>query len=60
MAAAPSDPEMPAFFGAMFGVGAIIILPIFYGVMGVITGALGAAFYNLIAGMVGGLRLETQ
>ena len=55
-----ADPEMPPFFGALFGIGAVVILPIFYGILGVITGALGAAIYNLVAGMVGGLRLETQ
>lgn len=55
-----TDPEMPAFFGAFFGIGAIVILPILYGIMGVIAGAIGAAVYNLVAGMVGGLRVETQ
>ena len=59
-AAGAGDPDMPAWFGTVFGVGAVVILPILYGIMGVITGAVGAAFYNLIAGMFGGLRLETQ
>ena len=47
-------------FGAIFGVGAIIILPIFYGVMGLIGGAIGAALYNLFAGLFGGLEVEIQ
>jgi hypothetical protein len=46
--------------GMMFGVGAIIILPIFYGVLGVVAGAIGAALYNLFAGMFGGIELETE
>jgi hypothetical protein len=46
--------------GAMFGMGAIIILPIVYGVLGLIGGAIGAALYNLFAGMFGGIELETE
>lgn len=55
-----TDPEVPAFVHAVFGVGAVIILPIFYGIMGVIVGALGAVIYNLLAGVLGGLRIETE
>jgi len=47
-------------FGAIFGVGAIIALPLFYGVMGVIIGALTAALYNLFAGWFGGIELDIQ
>jgi hypothetical protein len=47
-------------FGALFGVGAIILLPLCYGVMGIIGGALGAVLYNLFAGMFGGIELEVQ
>jgi hypothetical protein len=46
--------------GAVFGVAAIIILPIFYGVLGLVMGAIGAALYNLFAGMFGGIELETE
>ena len=58
LGAAPGDSDMPAFFGAIFGVGAIVILPIMYGVIGIISGAIGAAIYNLVAGIAGGLELE--
>ena len=44
----------------MFGVGAIIFLPIFYGVLGVVMGAISAGLYNLIAGMLGGIEVETE
>lgn len=47
-------------FGALFGVGAIIAAPLFYGVFGVIGGALGAALYNLFAGLFGGIEVELQ
>ncbi len=46
-----------AAFGFLFGVGAIVILPIVYGLMGFISGALGAFIYNLVAGVVGGMEL---
>ena len=46
--------------GAIFGVGAIIFLPILYGIMGLIGGAIGAALYNLFAGFFGGLEVEIQ
>jgi hypothetical protein len=45
------------FFGLLFGVGAIIFLPVFYGVMGFVGGAIGALIYNLVAGAVGGLEI---
>jgi hypothetical protein len=44
----------------LFGVGAIIFLPIFYGVLGVVMGALSAGLYNLMAGLLGGIELETE
>ena len=46
--------------GAMFGVGAIIALPLVYGVMGIIMGAVSAALYNVFAGLFGGLELDIQ
>ena len=46
--------------GMLFGAGAIIVLPIFYGVLGIIGGAIGAALDNLFAGMFGGIELETE
>jgi hypothetical protein len=58
--AATSDDAMPGWIGGLFGVGAIIFLPLLYGVFGAIGGALTALFYNIIAGMVGGLQIETE
>jgi hypothetical protein len=52
--------DMPPFMGALFGVGAIVILPIFYGVMGIVMGAIGAALYNLLAGVVGGVTVDVE
>ena len=50
----------PPFIGAMFGAGAVILLPIFYGCMGLIGGAIGAALYNVFAGLVGGVSIEVE
>ena len=50
----------PQFPAMLLGVGAIVFLPIFYGVMGFIMGALYAAVYNFIAGIVGGLELQFE
>lgn len=44
----------------MFGVGAVIALPIFYGILGIVMGALSAALYNLFAGIFGGIDIETS
>ncbi len=57
---AASDNPMPGWFGGLFGVGAVIFLPIMYGVLGAIGGALTAVMYNVVAGMVGGLSIETE
>ena len=52
--------DSSALIGALFGIGAIIILPVFYGIMGLIGGLITAAVYNLIAGLVGGLKIEVE
>ena len=44
----------------LFGVGAIILLPIFYGVLGFVSGILMAFIYNLVASWIGGLEVETE
>lgn len=44
----------------MLGIGAVIALPIFYGCLGFVVGIIGALFYNLFAGMVGGVEIRTE
>lgn len=51
-------PAEAGAFRMFFGVGAIVILPIFYGIIGGIFGALGAVIYNLVAGWFGGLEVD--
>lgn len=55
---AASGGETEALWGALFGVGAVIFLPLFYGVLGFIGGLIMALLYNLVAGWIGGLEVE--
>jgi hypothetical protein len=55
----PQD-ESSGMFGAMFGAAAIVILPIFYGVLGFVFSLVGAALYNAVASAVGGIEMDVQ
>ena len=46
--------------GILFGPLAIIIYPIFYGIIGFIGGAITAFLYNLIANWIGGVEIELE
>jgi hypothetical protein len=46
--------------GWMFGGMAIIIYPIFYGVIGFLSGVIGGALYNLFVKWVGGIKVELK
>ena len=52
--------EEEAAFGLLFGVGAVIIMPLFYGFIGFVGGLISALIYNLLAKVVGGLELELE
>ena len=55
-----ADTTESAILGPVLGVGAVIVLPIFYGVLGFIGGVIGAALYNVFAAMVGGVEIQTE
>lgn len=57
---AAQDDNAPAFLSAMFGVGAVVLFPLFYGLLGLVGGAVCAAIYNLLARMIGGLEVEME
>jgi len=46
--------------GLFFGVGAVIVLPIFYGCIGFVMGAISGWLYNIFADLVGGVQLDLQ
>jgi hypothetical protein len=54
--AAPDQPGNMA--GLVFGVGAVVVIPLVYGTLGFIGGLIAALVYNLIAGVVGGVEIE--
>ena len=58
--AAGGSSEAPAIAGMMFGVGAVIWLPLFYGAAGFVASLIGAALYNVFANLVGGIELQLE
>jgi hypothetical protein len=44
----------------VFGVVFAILMPVFYGAMGFVFGAIGALLYNLLAKWVGGFEFELE
>jgi hypothetical protein len=55
-----ADRSEVGYLAPMFGIGAVVFLPVFYGLMGVVAGAFGAVLYNVFAGMVGGVEIEVE
>ncbi len=43
-----------------FGALSIIIFPILYGCLGFVAGMIAAGIYNLLAGWVGGIKIELK
>ena len=49
-----------AVLGAVFGVAAVVVIPLVYGGLGFLSALIGAWLYNLFAGMVGGVEMELE
>lgn len=47
-------------FAGMVGVLLALLMPIMYGALGFVAGAVGALLYNLFAKLVGGFELELE
>ncbi len=43
-----------------FGMTFIVLLPVFYGCLGFVFAAVGAALYNVIAGWIGGIEFQSS
>ena len=50
------DPEM-AWMAPLFGIAAIVVFPILYGMLAFVMGLVVSGIYNLVAGRVGGIEL---
>jgi hypothetical protein len=46
--------------GLFGGIAMLIFLPVIYGVIGFIGGAVVAALYNLVAALVGGIEIDVE
>lgn len=57
-ALADSSADMPAWFAALFGVGAVVFFPILYGAIGLVGGAIVATVYNFVAARAGGIEVH--
>jgi hypothetical protein len=55
-----AERHAPAIMGAFFGLGALIALPILYGVMGFVFTLIAAALFNVAARITGGVEIEVQ
>ena len=44
----------------VIGIIMMIAFPIMYGLLGFISGAIGALIYNAVAGIIGGIKLELE
>ena len=51
-------PNMPLMMPANFGVIAIVVFPIIYGIFYFIIGAIAALIYNLLAKKIGGVKVN--
>lgn len=46
--------------GAMWGVAAVVIFPVLYGVLGFLVTLLTTWLYNVVAGALGGIELDLR
>lgn len=52
--------EEGGMFGAIFGVAAIIVVPLFYAVLGFIGTFIAAALFNVAVGITGGVEVDVK
>jgi hypothetical protein len=52
--------DTPAVLGILLGGGAVVALPLLYGLFGFIGGLVVGTIYNFVAGFVGGIEIEVS
>jgi hypothetical protein len=55
-----SDATAGGVSTVVMGLAMMIGFPIFYGILGLIMGAIGALIYNAVAGIIGGVKFELE
>lgn len=60
LAGVASEESGGPVFGALFGVGAVVFLPIMYGGLGFLASLVMAALYNVTAQWVGGIDVQLE
>ena len=50
--------EMGNMIGLLFGVGAVVFIPLVYGTLGFVGGLIAALIYNAVAHIAGGIEIE--
>jgi len=45
---------------AVMGIAMMIGIPIFYGILGFVMGAIGALIYNALSGIIGGVKFDLE
>ncbi len=59
-AASHTQGAPPAWLGPVLEVGAIVFLPLLYGIMGLVFGVISAVLFSLFARLAGGLEVELE
>lgn len=55
-----SNQDGAGALGIVFGVGAVVLLPILYGCLGFVMTLIMTALYNALAGALGGVEVDIQ
>jgi hypothetical protein len=59
-AAGGGDAAMGGVGSAAVGIGFMIGIPILYGILGFVMGAIGALIYNALSGIIGGVKFDLE
>lgn len=60
LGAAARTSDSSSDMGWLFGAGAIVVLPLFYGLIGFVGALISAWLYNWLARTVGGVKLDLE